>query len=238
MPSPTRDVGTTEPVPDDRTRRRALGGIAGPVAFVAAWLVTGAVTAGYDPLADAISRLAAVAAPTRPAMTLGFVVFGFAVGAHAIALRRVLPGPAWMAVLVCAGATLAVAATPLGGGLDGLHGAAAGLAYMALAAAPLLASRTFRRRGWVGAADWSAVAGGVTAFALGATLLDGGWLSGADGAWLSGADGAWLSGADGALQRVGLLAGDVWLVATACWIRRGAPWPTLTAGAPPPPGRR
>jgi hypothetical protein len=44
-------------------RLGAVCGVLGPTAFVTGWVVTGARTPGYDPLTDAISRLAAEGAP-------------------------------------------------------------------------------------------------------------------------------------------------------------------------------
>ena len=179
--------------------RRAIGGVVGPLGFIAAWVIDGWRTAGYDPLDDAISELAAVDAPTQVAMTLGFVVFGLGVGTYAFALRRQVAGPAWIAALVAAVATLAVGATPLDAGVDTLHGVAAGTGYVALALTPLLASRTFRAEGRSAAADWSVAAGTVAALALAATVV---------------------GGPHGFLQRLGLTAADAWLVGSAIWMLR------------------
>ena len=49
-------------------RLGAVCGVLGPTAFVTGWVVTGARTPGYDPLTDAISRLAAEGAPTLGAL--------------------------------------------------------------------------------------------------------------------------------------------------------------------------
>lgn len=179
--------------------RRAVGGIVGPIGFAAAWAVNGWRTSGYDPLDDAISRLAAVDAPTQAAMTAGFLVFGLGVGTYSLALRREVAGPAWIAALVSAIATVAVGATPLDAGIDTLHGVAAGTGYLALALTPLLAARTFRREGRSAAADWSVAAGAVSALALAATVV---------------------GGPHGFLQRLGLTAGDAWLVGSAIWMLR------------------
>ena len=98
-----------------RDRVLAAGGVVGPVAFVAAWTVCGAVTDGYSPVQDAISDLAAVGAPTRVAMTAGFVVFGIGVIAFGFALRAALHSRAWIAAIGTGACTIGVAATPLGG---------------------------------------------------------------------------------------------------------------------------
>ena len=77
----------------------------GPAAFVAAWAVSGATTDGYSPVHDAISDLAAVGAPTRVAMTAGFVVFGVGLIAFGFALRTALDGHAWVAALATGACT-------------------------------------------------------------------------------------------------------------------------------------
>lgn len=58
------------------SRAALLAGIAGPVAFIGAWVSAGLVTEGYSPVSDTISRLAAQGAPTRPLMTAAPVAFG------------------------------------------------------------------------------------------------------------------------------------------------------------------
>ncbi len=126
-------------------RLGAACGVLGPSAFVAGWLVNGARTTGYDPLTDAISRLAAEGAPTRAAMTACFVAFGVLVPVWARMLARELDRPALLPVVTVAGlATLAVAALPLpadGGRLqDAGHAAAALTGYVAMAATPLVAA--------------------------------------------------------------------------------------------------
>lgn len=116
-----------------------IGGVVGPVAFVAAWAVGGERTPEYSPVHDAISRLAEVGAPARPLMTAGFVAFGLAVPAFAAGARHRL-GPASAAALAVAGiATLGVAALPLEAGVDDTpHAVAATIGYAGMAAAPLL----------------------------------------------------------------------------------------------------
>lgn len=109
----------------------------GPVGFVAAWAVLGATTAGYDPTREAISRLAAHGAGTRPAMTAALVVLGAGMVLYGVAVR---PEWWWPLPVVNGLATFAVAALPLGGGSDTAHGAAAAVGYLTLAAIPLASS--------------------------------------------------------------------------------------------------
>jgi hypothetical protein len=177
----------------DRRRLLALGGIVGPTAFVVAWAACGRATAGYSAVTDAISDLARVGAPTRPAMTLGFVVFGVGVPLFGVALRAALPGRAWMAAVVCGMATLGVAAVPLGRGSDGLHGLFAGVGYVALAATPALAWSPLRRAGCPVGAGASLVVAAVAGGCLALTVA---------------------GPAHGLFQRAGLTVGDAWLVAS------------------------
>jgi hypothetical protein len=178
-----------------RVRLLALGGIVGPLTFVGCWAIAGAVVHGYSPLDDAISDLAAVGAPTRVAMTVGFVVFGIGLVAYGLALHPALAGGAWLAAIATGGCTIAVAATPLGGWSgDAVHGTFAGLGYATIVLVPALSARELAARGRTGWArtGWltaAAAAGCLVASTLGPT----------HGAW----------------QRLGLTVGDGWIVATA-----------------------
>ena len=168
----------------------------GPTAFVGAWIVGGLIKKNYSPVEDAISRLAAVGSSTRPLMTCGFVCFGVAVPAYALALRRWIGGPSWMAAFGTGVATLGVAAVPLGMSSSGdlLHGGLATTGYITLTATPLLAARTLwhaRRRT---TARLSLAIGTGAGLCLAATVL-----GRHHGLW----------------QRTGLSIGDSWLVASA-----------------------
>lgn len=183
----------------------ALCGIAGPAAFVGAWLVGGAIADGYDPLRDAISQLAREGAPTQPLMTSGLIAFGVLIPVWAQVVSRELGsrGVRW-AVTVAGLATLAVAALPLtrepGGTQDLLHAVAAGTGYVAMAATPLVASRALRRLGHERAAAASVVVGVVSVAGLVGTLL--------------------LEERSGGLQRLGLTVVDAWHVVAAGWVLR------------------
>lgn len=186
-------------------RTGAVCGIAGPVAFVGAWILGGLVTEGYDPLRQAISQLARVGAPTRPLMTAGFVAFGVLLPVWAVVLGRELGSRAVRTAVVVAGlATLAVAALPLtrepGGAQDLLHAVAAGAGYVAMALTPLVAAGPLRRAGHQSAAAASVAVGVVSAGALVGTLA--------------------LADLSGALQRLGLTVVDAWHVVTAVWVLR------------------
>jgi hypothetical protein len=108
------------------------------VAFVTAWAVLGAGAGGYDPTRDAISRLAAYGAGTRPAMTAGLAVLAVGMILYGVALR---PDPAWVLPVVNGVCTAGVAALALDGDFDAAHGVAAGLGYVTLAAVPVAVGR-------------------------------------------------------------------------------------------------
>lgn len=187
-----------------RARLQSLAGIAGPVAFIAAWSILGLRRAGYSPVHDPISRLAAVDAPMRAVMTAGFLAFGAGVGLYAPQLRRVAGGSA-VAAAVTAAATVGIAATPLGGSLgDGPHAVAAGIAYTALAATPLLAVRKLHATGHPALSATSA----ATGLAIGALL----------------AASAILPQGTGLAQRAGLTLGDAWIIASAIAMTRRPAW--------------
>ncbi len=190
----------------------ALGLVVGPVAFVASWAAAGAGTVGYSPVDEAISALAAVDAPQRTLMTLGFIAYGAYLLAAVGVLRRSSIGRCWPAVAVNALATWAVAALPLdrSAGIDTAHGAAAVVGYASLAAAPALAVGPLARSGRRVAAGASAVAAVAIAGCLALTAV---------------------VDANGLAQRLGLGFGDLWLASVGValagghLVRDGAPAP-------------
>ena len=180
-------------------RLGAVCGVVAPVVFVGGWAVLGARTPGYDPLEDAISRLAREGAATRPAMTACFVVFGLLMPVWAGTLSRRLAVPALRPVVVLAGvATLAVAALPLtregGQGQDAAHAAAALTGYVAMALTPLVAARGLRGR----SRRACQVVAAVSALALAGSVVTG----------------------SGGLQRLGLTVVDAWHVTLALAVLR------------------
>ncbi len=181
------------------TRRLALGGAVGPVAFIGAWATLGATRSGYRPVHDAISRLAERGAGTAPAMSAGFIVFGTAVPMAAAVFRKHVSGPSWVPMLVTGLATLGVAATPLetSATVDKLHGVFAGTGYVTLAAIPVamlpaLSLRSHR----VAAVTVTALSG----LSLAATLA---------------------GPAHGFFQRAGLTVGDAWLITASLGLGAG-----------------
>jgi hypothetical protein len=163
---------------------------------VGAWAIGGAVTtAAYSPLHDAISNLARVGAPTRVAMTLGFLVFGLGLVAFGFALQEAMTGPTWLAAVATGACTIAVAATPLGGWAgDTVHGGFATLGYITIVALPASAAGPIRHSGRPGWARLSVLVAAVSAASLALSAL-----GPAHGFW----------------QRLGLTLGDAWIVGTA-----------------------
>jgi hypothetical membrane protein len=177
--------------------------VAGPIAFVVAWLVLGLIKARYSALHDPISDLAGVHASTRIAMTAGFIIFTVGLCFYAWTLRSALRGPAWVAAASTGLATLGVAAFPLHHSptVDHVHGVFAGIGYVTLAATALLSVSPLSRRQHHAWARAAAIAGVISAIALALTLT---------------------GSLHGLFQRIGLTAGDAWVVASAVGIRKGA----------------
>ena len=175
----------------------------GPAAFIGAW-ATGGIVADppYSSIDDAISRLAAVGSDTRWLMTAGFVTFGVCLPAFGWALRSTVPGPAWIAATSTGLATLAVAATPLDRSepVDLLHGLSAAAGYITLAATPLLAASPLVAMGHRRLAQAGVAASATAALALALSVT---------------------SLPTGLFQRIGLTAGDAWIIAAALAMWRG-----------------
>jgi len=158
---------------------------------------------GLSPVDGGISQLAAVGAPTRPLMTAGFVGFGVGVPIYAAALRGSVPGSSWKTAVGTGLATLGVAAFPLDPSSTTavVHRRCPVLAYVTLAATPLLAARPLAAAGHRRAATASVATGVASGLCLGASVL---------------------GPAEGLLQRVGLRLGDACLVASAVWMLSGS----------------
>ena len=191
-------------------RLASLGGVGGPAVFVAVWTLMGIRAEGYSPLREPISRLAARGAPSRAAMTCGFLAYS--IGVAGFATRVDLLGrPAAVATATNAAAMAALAAFPLSDAEDNLaHVAAAGITYLSLTSVPLLAGRrqgcgVSRARSGVSRTAGLA-AGGFLALSLIHRRGRGGW------------------------QRAGLTAGQAWIAFSAArdHLRgiRGRRWPT------------
>ena len=177
---------------------------------MAAWAVLGATAERYDPTRDAISRLAALGAPTRPVMTAGLVGLGAGMALYGVALR---PDPWWPLPVANGITALAVAALPLGGTVDDAHGAAATLGYLTLAAIPVVAGRRLPA-GW---ARLSVATGAVSGLCL---LASG------------------LVAHDGLFQRLGLTVAHLWVAVSALGLLRSPTSSSTTRPARGPASRR
>lgn len=122
-----------------RHRLLDAAGVAGPAAFVGAWVIGSAIERGYSPIDEPISRLAQLGASTRPLMTTGLVAFGLTAPAFAWGARRQLGTPSAVALTLAGLGTLGIAATPLHP-TDAVpaHAVAAAIAYAGFAATPVL----------------------------------------------------------------------------------------------------
>ncbi len=166
---------------------RRLRSLLGPVAaayFICTWIVAGVIRAGYDPVEDAISRLAEQGAPNRWIVTSGMVVFGVGAIVFAPLLRR----PAAVAIRVAGVASLVVAALPCSEGcprdgttVDLIHAGAAAVFYISFTAAPILQARSLLAFG-------SSTVAAVTLGLHGLTI------------------------ANGLMQRIGVSTLDMWLI--------------------------
>ena len=171
----------------------SAGLIVGPTAFISAWALSGALTPGYSPTRDHISDLAAIGAPTRTLMNIGFTAFAVSVGAAALPVRRLLGTPTALALGANAVLSIGIALAPLGrsAGGDRAHAVVAGLGYLALAAtAPSAAAVLAKRSRRLAVA--SVGVGAVSLACLGLSLV-----RPEAGLW----------------QRAGITTTDAWLIA-------------------------
>ncbi len=140
------------------SRLAAWGGIAGPLLFTAAWVVSWLRQAGHPVAGVLLSGLAAGDARDPQIMMAAFVVLGAcSIGLGAALDRAAAPGSAGPWLVMAAGAA-AVAAGVFrcdhmllaGPGFAGeswhnqVHDVASGVAYGAMLAAPLVLGRGFR----------------------------------------------------------------------------------------------
>ena len=185
-------------------RARAAAGIVGPVAFITSWVIAGALRDGYDPITQAISRLAESGAPNRWIVTAGMVTFGVSALVFASVMRSFTKAGAFF--MVVAGiSSFGVAAFPCTSGCPGIgstffdtaHVVVAGVHYVALTNAPLSIWWEKRNGPYARFCLAMAVATGIalTSQALGI-------------------------GPNGLMQRIGITLSDTWMVATAVLLMR------------------
>jgi hypothetical protein len=157
-------------------RLGAWCGVAGPVLFTAAWVVSSLRQTGHSATEVQLSGLAADDAGDPQIMVAGFVALGVCSIGFGIALRRALSPRAAGAWLVIVAGAAAVAAGVfrrdhlllVGPGFTGeswhnqVHDVVSGVAYGAMLVAPLVLARRFR-----GDRDWAAVSRPILVLALG-----------------------------------------------------------------------
>jgi uncharacterized protein DUF998 len=150
------------------SRLAALCGIAGPLLFTAAWVVSSLRQAGHSAVGVQLSGLAAPDARDPQIVMAGFVVLGVCSIGFGAALGQVTAprsaGP-WL-VMVAGAATVAAGVFRrdhmllAGPGFAGeswhnqVHDVVSGVVYLAMLAAPLMLGRHFRDD-----PDWAVVAG-------------------------------------------------------------------------------
>src|SRR5215471_5277463 len=157
------------------SRLAGWGGIAGPLLFTAAWVVSSLRQAGHPVAGVQLSGLAAQDARDPQVMIAAFVVLGACSIGFGAALRKATaPGSAGPWLVMVAGAA-AVAAGVFrrdhmlltGPGFAGeswhnqVHDVASGIAYAAMLAAPLVLGRRLRAD-----PDWAVVCRPVQVLAL------------------------------------------------------------------------
>jgi len=156
-------------------RVAAAGGVAGPVLFTVAWVVSSLRQAGHSAAEVQLSGLAAEDARDPQIMMAGFVVLGVGTVVFGAGLGRVAAprsaGP-WL-VLVAGAASVAVGLFRrdhmllAGPGFAGeswhnqVHDVVSGVAYGAMLAAPLVLGRR-----WRGDPDWGGLSRPVQVLAL------------------------------------------------------------------------
>jgi hypothetical protein len=152
----------------------ACGGIAGPVLFTAAWVVSSLRQVGQPAARVQLSGLAAEDARDPQIMIAAFVVLGACLIGFGAALRRAAARPAGSALVMAAGAATVAAGVfrrdhllLTGPGFAGeswhnqVHDAVSGIAYAAMLTAPMALARRFR-----GDPQWDGIARPVQALTL------------------------------------------------------------------------
>lgn len=184
-----------------------------PIVFVAGWAWAGTSLAyrfphqklvhHYSPRHHAISDLASDVSPRRWFMFAVFLAFGVLMLIGSQALRRSSLRLAWPAAVVNGLAVIGVALFPLRFPLDDRpgHSVAATVAYVSLAAMPLLAARGLSRAGH-GALATASVMMGVLSLLVLASAMG--------------------SGSLGYLQRAGLGIGDLWILLAGLGLLKGS----------------
>jgi len=222
------------------TRLAGYGGVAGPVLFTAAWVVSSLRQAGHRAAGVQLSGLAAGDARDPQLMMTAFVVLGgCSIGLGAALSRVAAPRSAGPWLVMAAGAATAAAGVfrrdhmlLMGPGFTGeswhnqVHDVVSAVAYGAMLAAPLVLGRRFRAD-----PNWAVLARPIQVLALASALALAVFASRAVEPW------------NGVVQRVAItlaLAAEVLLAARLLMLpltspRPGPATPALGPTQPTPP---
>ena len=204
------------------TKLLALGGIAGPIVFVAVVIVAGTLYADYSHVSQAISELGGEGSEVAWLQNTNFIVLGLLVLAFATALARAtggwLPGPALVTVFGLSSA-IANGLLPCDLGCAGsttvglLHNITGLTGFVAAIAGMLVLARRWRHDPrWAGHARFSRVAAYVAIVGLVAFIAT---------------KATEAEGIDGLAQRVFVLALLGWMLVTGIRLRE-APTPAAS----------
>ncbi|MEJ0011241.1 MAG: DUF998 domain-containing protein [Bauldia sp.] len=200
-------------------RAALLAGLAAPVIYAVAVVAGDWFDPRYNAVANTISELTMVGAPSRVAVAAVFVVYNFLVIAFALALPRAMAGANRRGIAVAALLLIVVAAAGLGMSalfptdMPGAPLTAVGTAHIALAAVASLGTMatvgavawaTWRAPGWRGVAMLSVVC-------LAAIVATGLWTA---------ATTAQLAPTMGLAERATIGSFEVWLFALAALVLR------------------
>ena len=131
-------------------RAAVIASTIGPVQSILGWVISGALWAGYDPIRQTISDLAADDSPVRYIQT-GFFFLGATLTVVGAASARSFAIPGRVALFLAGLATyaLAIFSTPSQTGHSDLHRLSATVSFVLMSAWPLLSMRFDRRYPWV-----------------------------------------------------------------------------------------
>jgi hypothetical membrane protein len=131
-------------------RAAVIASTIGPVQSILGWVIAGSLWAGYDPMRQTISDLAANDSPVQVIQT-GFFFLGATLTVIGAFSARSLAVPGRVALLLAGLATyaLAIFATPSQTGHSDAHRLSATISFVLMSAWPLLSMRFDKSYPWV-----------------------------------------------------------------------------------------
>jgi hypothetical membrane protein len=131
-------------------RAAVIASTIGPVQSILGWVIAGSLWAGYDPMRQTISDLAANDSPVQVIQT-GFFFLGATLTVIGAFSARSLALPGRVALLLAGLATyaLAIFATPSQTGHSDAHRLSATISFVLMSAWPLLSMRFDKSYPWV-----------------------------------------------------------------------------------------